>query len=190
MKTKQELRKDYRAIRNSISQANQEYNNICIYKRVFELIHNDHEQVICGYIAHWGEVNLNMLYTHIIDIHKLLFPRWTDDGYQFAYTKKLTDLIPGKYGILEPPHSAPLLHIKEIQETATMWLIPMMSFDRTGTRLGYGGGYYDRFLKEAKGLKVGVAFSCQEHDALPYEDHDVPMDWILTEKEAICVKDS
>ena len=59
-----------------------------------------------------------------------------------------------------------------------------MLFDRRGNRLGYGGGFYDRFLanRAPRALRVGLAFACQISDApLPAEAHDMPLDLLVTE---------
>jgi 5-formyltetrahydrofolate cyclo-ligase len=59
----------------------------------------------------------------------------------------------------------------------------MIAYDRTGHRLGYGAGYYDRFLAGKIGVrKIGVAFSCQEVEEIPADANDVGMDVIVTEK--------
>jgi len=88
----------------------------------------------------------------------------------------------GPYGIEEPKDSA-------VQVEPTVLLVPMLAFDRRGFRLGYGGGYYDRTLAafRAKGkiAAIGVAYSAQEVDAVPVADYDQPLDWIVTEREAI-----
>lgn len=65
-------------------------------------------------------------------------------------------------------------------------LIPLSAFDSGGHRIGYGAGYYDRAIAKlhAKGRKprlIGIAFDCQQVDAVPYEAHDVPLDAVLTE---------
>jgi 5-formyltetrahydrofolate cyclo-ligase len=67
-------------------------------------------------------------------------------------------------------------------------LVPMLAFDRTGTRLGHGGGFYDRTLaalSQQAPLAVGLAFSFQEVEAVPRAPHDRRLDWIVTEREAI-----
>jgi 5-formyltetrahydrofolate cyclo-ligase len=62
----------------------------------------------------------------------------------------------------------------------------MIAFDRRGYRLGYGAGYYDRFLSAHSWMrKIGVAFSCQEVDAVPADENDVPMDLIVTEQGVV-----
>jgi 5-formyltetrahydrofolate cyclo-ligase len=62
--------------------------------------------------------------------------------------------------------------------------MPLLGFDRQGTRLGYGGGYYDRTLAALgkRPLLVGFAFALQEIDHIPREGHDVPLDIIVTEE--------
>ena len=65
-------------------------------------------------------------------------------------------------------------------------LVPAAAFDRRGHRIGYGGGYYDRFLPRAtRAVKIGVAFAVQIVEALPEEGHDRAVDAICTEKERI-----
>lgn len=62
-------------------------------------------------------------------------------------------------------------------------VIPMLAFDREGNRLGYGAGYYDRFLSSHPGIRrIGLAFSCQEAPALPCDENDIRMNLIITEK--------
>lgn len=62
-------------------------------------------------------------------------------------------------------------------------IVPVLAFDANGHRLGYGAGYYDRFLaKNPHILKIGLAFSCQQFPAVPHDDNDVRMDIIITEK--------
>ena len=61
-------------------------------------------------------------------------------------------------------------------------VVPAVAFDPEGRRLGHGGGYYDRLLKEYPGFKVGVAFEFQMVEAVPLESHDVGVDLVITEK--------
>lgn len=64
-------------------------------------------------------------------------------------------------------------------------LIPGLGFDRRLRRLGRGAGFYDRFLKDSKFLKVGVGFSAQVADELPHEPHDIELDGLVTDREVI-----
>ncbi|MGP1395648.1 MAG: 5-formyltetrahydrofolate cyclo-ligase [Inquilinaceae bacterium] len=87
-----------------------------------------------------------------------------------------------RYGIAEPG--------PECEEASPdVVLVPLLAFDRAGHRMGYGAGFYDRTLAHLRAAgpvcAVGVAFAAQEQDTIPAEAHDQPLDWIVTEREAI-----
>ena len=63
-------------------------------------------------------------------------------------------------------------------------LIPALAFDKKGRRLGRGGAYFDRVLKDFQGIKIGVGYSWQLAEALPYEEHDISMDVVVSEKQS------
>ena len=87
-----------------------------------------------------------------------------------------TALQAAGFGTLAPPDGAP-------RAVPDIVIMPLLGFDRFGTRLGYGGGYYDRTLAAMKKQPtlVGLAFAIQEFDHIPREDHDVPLHAIVTE---------
>jgi len=90
----------------------------------------------------------------------------------------LDEVVAGHYGIREPrAHlSRPLP-----PEVLDAVIVPAVAFDRRGYRIGYGGGYYDRFLMQApQAARIGIAFACQIVDRVPVADHDIPMDGIVT----------
>lgn len=93
-----------------------------------------------------------------------------------------TVLHEGAFGILIPPDDAP-------EVVPDLLLVPLLAFDRKGFRLGYGGGYFDRTLKALRGrgriVAVGLAFAEQEVGAVPHGPRDQPLDWVITEREAI-----
>ena len=69
-------------------------------------------------------------------------------------------------------------------------IIPLIAFDRQGHRLGYGAGYYDRFLSRHPGMrKIGVAFSCQEVPLIPADENDVSLDAIVTEEGVVPLRE-
>ena len=97
----------------------------------------------------------------------------------FFSWKKNHVLLVNKFGILEPQ--------KTKFKIPNLILLPILAFDRNKYRLGYGKGFYDRFLnknqkKISNILTVGVAFSFQKHHKLPVNNNDVKLDYILTEK--------
>ena len=86
-------------------------------------------------------------------------------------------LVPAAFGILEPPADAPLLARPDID----LALVPAVCYDRSGFRLGFGGGYYDRWLSGFSGFTVGLCRDCVLQDRVPTEDHDCRVDLLLTE---------
>lgn len=64
-------------------------------------------------------------------------------------------------------------------------IVPAVAYDRKGNRLGRGKGFYDRLLCETKAVKIGVAYDFQLYDELPTEEHDVPMDYVITQSTVI-----
>ncbi len=68
-------------------------------------------------------------------------------------------------------------------------LVPGLGFSPDGARIGYGGGYYDRFLATLRedALRIGVCYECQVRDRLPTEQHDVPMTHLITEARIVAI---
>jgi 5-formyltetrahydrofolate cyclo-ligase len=95
------------------------------------------------------------------------------------------DLVPGMWGILEPPKQRWGEQGKEIApEQLDCVLVPGVAFDRNGGRLGNGAGYYDRLLNgvRADAVLIGVCFESQLVEQVAMDAHDVVMDYIMTEK--------
>jgi len=96
-------------------------------------------------------------------------------------------LLPGSLGILEPSPAA-------VEVVPDIVLVPLAAFDRTGHRIGYGAGHYDRTLAnlhKSRGFAaIGLAFSGQEVATVPALQHDVPLDYVLTEKKAFDFRSS
>jgi len=88
------------------------------------------------------------------------------------------DLRPGALGVLEP---SPEQRIAFTPDRFDLVIVPGVAFDRLGGRLGYGKGYYDRFLDQTLAFRLALAFDFQLLQSVPTETHDVPMDGILTE---------
>ena len=97
------------------------------------------------------------------------------------------DLKDGVFGVQEPVAK---IRDEEVPADFDIIIVPGACFTGQGYRIGYGGGYYDSFLaKHANGaLKVGFCYDCFIVDSIPVEDHDVPVDLIITEKRIINIK--
>ncbi|GIM46319.1 5-formyltetrahydrofolate cyclo-ligase [Collibacillus ludicampi] len=94
--------------------------------------------------------------------------------------RSLQDVVTGAYGIREPEWRE---HRVIPAEEIDLIFIPGVAFDRRGGRLGYGGGYYDRFLPQLRkdAVKIGLAYDLQIIDHVPAEPHDIILDGIVTE---------
>ncbi len=98
----------------------------------------------------------------------------------------LTELKKGRFGLEEPIERSP-----SSLENLDAVLIPLAAFDRNGTRLGYGKGFYDEFLSQLPRSveRIGLAFASQEVNNIPAEPHDEPLDTVVTEREIIRIRE-
>ena len=123
---------------------------------------------------------LNILEVEFFKKTKFLLPIINDKySMHFCEWKNKDVLNVNKYGILEPLKSKPI--------TPNVILVPLLAFDKFKNRLGYGKGFYDKFLKKngqnkSKIISIGVAFSFQRYHKLPVNNEDVKLDYIFTEK--------
>lgn len=96
---------------------------------------------------------------------------------EFHRVTELSELCVGAYGIREPSRELPLFRDSE----SAVCIVPALAFDRRGMRIGYGKGYYDRFLSTFGGKRFGVVYSQMLFDKLPADKYDIPVDMIITE---------
>ena len=99
----------------------------------------------------------------------------------FRIVRDLDELAAGAYGISEPRESAPMAALTE----RTLCVVPALAVDRDGYRLGYGKGYYDRFLSSFVGRSLVAIHSSLVCERLPRNDTDIPLTTIITETGAI-----
>ena len=109
----------------------------------------------------------------------LCLPVVADGGLAFRAWTPWEPVVPGGFGTLVPPETAPLL-------VPAVLVMPLAAFDRRGHRIGYGKGHYDRALALLPGAcTIGIAYGVQEVPAVPEEPHDHCLDLIVTEREVI-----
>tara|TARA_X000001036_G_C20575632_1_gene764508 strand:+ start:436 stop:990 length:555 start_codon:yes stop_codon:yes gene_type:complete len=128
------------------------------------------------------EVNILKLFElESTDKMKIFLPVITGNNSMNFYKWKRNGVLKvNKFGMLEPFKS-----IKKI--VPNVMLLPLLAYDNKNNRLGYGGGFYDRYLKKYLKrsnniLTIGIAFSFQKYNKLPISNNDVKLDYILTEK--------
>lgn len=99
---------------------------------------------------------------------------------QWVQIRGRKELHPGRFGLLEPDAAK----ARPIDHSANMvCLVPGIAFTHLGARIGYGGGYYDRFLEHFSGISIGLAFELQIAATLPQDNHDRSVDFLITEKD-------
>ena len=152
-----------------------------ILNNIKPLIEEIENEYIGTYISFRDELDTKKLNQYLLERElNLALPAidfQTKEINFFMYNKN-TELIENKFSILEPENKVEVIFPKII-------FIPLLGYTKSGFRLGYGGGYYDKYLSK-NGIgdvkKIGIAFSFQEVEEIPVEDHDERLDWILTEK--------
>ena len=110
------------------------------------------------------------------------------DSTEIAFYEitSLDDTVPGRFSIPEPALCT-RDRLRQIDER-TLVILPGAAFDTQGGRLGYGAGYYDRYLAgDPYRNKLMIAYSFQEAETIPRETHDIPVDWIMTEDRTFTV---
>lgn len=111
--------------------------------------------------------------------------RWDPPRLESWAIRSLDDLVEGRRGLWEPdPGRARLVP----ESALDLVVVPGLAFDRRGGRVGFGAGFYDRFLAGLDATTIGLAFSLQIMERLPVEPHDVPVDWVVTEGETIACR--
>jgi 5-formyltetrahydrofolate cyclo-ligase len=143
------------------------------------------EEAVLVYCAKEPEVQTNPLIRYLIESEiPTVVPiiQKEDVSLRLSYLQDPGCLIPSTFHVPEPVGA----EIPANPEDITSAIIPMLGFDRGGGRLGYGAGYYDRFLSENRHIRtIGLAYACQEIPRLPTDDNDIGMNIIVTEDGVI-----
>lgn len=156
-------------------------NKIC--ERFMSLVTYRYSDAVLMYAPKPNEINVDVIAKKALQAGKVIaFPRCNvrDCTMQFHIVNDLSELESGIYDILEPPQSAPVFSSKEFNSACC--LVPALVYDYEGYRLGYGKGYYDRYLSAFKGAKVGFAYSDFILEQLPRGRYDLAVDVVVTEK--------
>ena len=134
--------------------------------------------LVAAYVAMGDEADPHLLLRELAKRGcTVAFPRVTEKSAPLAFHHHAPDraLIRSPFGVLEPAPDWP-------QAQPAIFLVPLLAFDAAGTRLGYGGGFYDRTLASLPGARaIGVAYAGQEVPMLPRHAHDHPLHAVITE---------
>ncbi len=140
-----------------------------------------------AYLSNDNEIPTRYLIRQIFAWNaSLAIPAWEPEtrSYKLYGFHAQMNVVKGHYGIREPEHRLPV-----DPATIRLLLIPGVLFDASGNRIGHGKGYYDTLLATTSpdALKIGVCYDWQiAPDPLPAESHDIPMDFLLTDRRILC----
>ena len=177
---KEELRSIYKAIRNELENKQAKSDKICesILSEDFHI----QSKVIALYMPFNNEVDVTKLIVDAIKNNKkVCLPCCINNSeMEFKLVNKLNDLTKNKFGIFEPKLNCPTI----LKEDINLMIIPLLAFDEKNKRLGYGKGYYDRYLLGNSTIKkIGVAYKEQycKNLNLFTSKFDVSLDGIITD---------
>ncbi len=183
MKTKSELRKYFSQLRNSINIDERLASDRMIADNLIgsELYHQS--DLILIYVSVGSEIDTSNIILHSLSVRKrIAVPYCFKDRMDFYEISTLDDLTENQFGI-------PTVDINQAKKVIltenTLCVVPAFAFDIRGYRLGYGGGYYDRFLGDNNVCSVGLCRKRFLVDSLPFERHDIRTDKIITEDKII-----
>ncbi len=144
----------------------------------------DADTVFC-FVGTDTEINTTRILEHALRQGKRLgVPRCIQKGIMEVYEiKSLNDLEEGSYGILEPRAGTPLIRPEEIR----LALVPCLTCNEKGQRLGYGGGFYDRYLARTDARRAVLCRSALIRESIPSDRYDLDMDYVITEKGIVSV---
>lgn len=177
---KRELRAELRQKRDSIDAERKKQLDRAIVQRIADSREFRCAKTILLYAPHGSEINLLSLVRYAHKLGKTVaFPRCNTETctIQFFVLEPNQRLVRGAYGIAEPAPDAPFCQT----DAQTLCILPGLSFDKRGNRIGYGKGYYDRFLESFEGTTIGAVYDELLSDEIPTEDHDLPVQIVFTE---------
>lgn len=188
--TKEILRQEVASNRKNESRESVGNKSIAITQRVINLESFIKGRAIMCYMDFKNEVMTKYIIDHCFEKGKRVILPLVDkvDGVRQIVPYEIIDVerdvSPGTFGILEPKKdSAKIFNPEEID----LVIVPGVAFDIHKNRVGFGAGLYDRFLNTVKPdcPKVGIAFEFQIYESVPVEEHDIPLDFIITEERII-----
>ena len=183
---KTDIRKEHLAKRRKLSPEYVHQKSKHIQNKIYNSKWYKNADVIMIYVSFENEVETHDIINCALKSGKRVIVSVCTEGNTLIPVEitSLNDMIPNKYSILEPSV------IKKYTGNIDVVLVPGIAFDRAFNRVGFGCGYYDRFLSEyTDALKVGLCFNDQICYVIETDDNDIPMDIIVTDEEIMIKND-
>lgn len=181
MKNKKEIRDYIKIKRNELKTEEKNKFDKCIFNKLIESQEYINATNIFIYVSFQGEVDTYEIIKHAFKNHKRVYvPKVISKkfGMKAVEIKDLKDLKVGVCGIYEPDSFDNAVGENIIE----LVIVPGVAFDLSGGRVGYGGGFYDRFLKKLNpnATKIALAYDFQLINEIVIEEHDIKVDRIIT----------
>jgi len=177
IESKAEYRMLIRGYRESLSKEEAAMKSIAILEKLLRREEYKKAECVYCYIDCRNEVMTKPIIRRALsDGKKVAVPRVEGENMEFYYFEGYDKLRPGTYGVPEPFECLPA------SDLDALLIMPGLAFDRENHRIGYGGGYYDRYLKRPnQHFKIALAFQFQIFQKIPFEEFDIQPDLILTD---------
>ena len=184
IKEKSEIRTEFLKKRKELPKEQCRVDSITIAKRVLSLKKVKKAETIFLYTSYKNEVGTKKLIQKLLSMQKkVALPRVREEEMDFFLIRSWEELVFGYQGILEPDGAGQIV----VPTKDDVMLLPGVVFDRKGNRIGYGGGYYDKYLDQQKDnlpCLIGLGYEMQLFsDIIPTEPQDKSLDFIVTEKK-------
>lgn len=181
MQIKNELRQKYKSLRRNIENKEDKGKSICEKFISSELFKNAQE-ILCYYPLGYEVNTVEIIETALSSNKKVALPLCVDKNgkMEFYYINSIADLKKGSFSIMEPDTEK---CVKCTEFSNAVCLVPALSFDLKGYRLGYGKGYYDRFLEKFTYISAGLCYNELIAEELPHDSYDKKVDYIFTDNQ-------
>ncbi len=182
MADKKQIRKEIFSRRKLMSEEELNKKSQNIFKILTGLSEYQDVDQILIYVSFGKEVETHQLISHALQEGKeVLVPKVMGKDMVFVKINNLSELMPGTMGILEPEGNEEAI----LSQNALM-IMPGVAFDINLHRVGYGGGYYDKYLEQHDSLrKIALGFEFQLFSELPCEETDIKPDILITERRIL-----
>lgn len=181
---KDEMRSRFRRMRSEMDSEEKNRRDGAIVHAAENLASFRYAEYVLLYAATENEINIDALAAAALAKgKKIAFPRCNTENctMQFHFVQGLDDLTIDSYGIREPSPDLPVFD-PSVHTGSAVCFVPGLVFDKYGYRIGYGKGYYDRYLSAFAGSRVGVVYSDFTVDSVPRGRFDTKVNILLTEK--------
>lgn len=177
--TKKEARLLVKGYRKTLSHDDAVYRSIAILDKLMNMEEYKQSTCIYAYASFKNEVMTKpIIQKALSEGKKVALPKVVGKEIKFFYIESEKDLLESSYGILEPKEEC-----EKAEDKNALLIMPGVAFDKNNNRVGYGAGYYDKYLEKPNNhYKIALAYKFQVFESICYDEHDIKPDIVLTEE--------